>query len=77
MMERKEKCPKILDIGSGHHPRVDATHLCDLYVKSNKERGGPLLINDRSFIRCDIQHLPFKENQLCFCLCLPCFGTLR
>ena len=54
----------VLDIGSGHLPREDATHLCDLYPTSDKERGGHLKINQKPFVRCTVEFLPFQEN--CF-----------
>jgi len=50
-----------LDIGSGDRPHPDATHLCDLYVESNTERGGDIKI-DRPFVACSAEFLPFKED---------------
>jgi hypothetical protein len=55
----------ILDIGSGDHPHPDASHLCDLYIKSNAERVGNIIM-DRPFIACSVQFLPFMENSFEF-----------
>jgi hypothetical protein len=62
MQEQNSLQRFILDIGSGDHPRLDATHLCDLYVKTNIERGGPLKMGGKPFVRCAIDFLPFKDN---------------
>jgi SAM-dependent methyltransferase len=65
--EVKEQQNKlILDVGSGSNPRSDATHLCDLHVSSNNEREGNLLIDNRPFIRCSVEYLPFKEDAFAF-----------
>jgi len=55
----------ILDIGSGDRPHPDASHLCDLYVKSNAERGGKIVI-DRPFVACSTEFLPFRQNSFEF-----------
>lgn len=57
---------KILDIGSGHRPHKDATHLCDLYLKSDYERCGNLVLDNRPFIKCSIENLPFKKTTFDF-----------
>jgi len=58
---------KILDVGSGHHPLVQATHLVDKYPNSNAERRGQdLVIGDRIFVKADIECLPFDDNSFDF-----------
>lgn len=56
----------ILDIGSGDHPRLNATHLCDLYANSNAERSGPLRTDGKPFVRCTVEFLPFRDNSFIF-----------
>lgn len=56
----------VLDIGSGHRPHSDATHLCDLYVNYNVERGKSLIIDERPFVCCSIEYLPFKSDAFYF-----------
>jgi len=56
----------ILDIGSGDNPHPDATHLCDLYVRSNEERGGDVIIDERPFVICSAEYLPFRRDSFVF-----------
>jgi ubiquinone/menaquinone biosynthesis C-methylase UbiE len=57
---------RILDVGSGDNPHPNATHLCDLHINSNKERGGNIVIDERPFIRCSIDCLPFRKSTFDF-----------
>jgi SAM-dependent methyltransferase len=56
----------VLDIGSGDNPHPDATHLCDLYVSSNKERMRDVIIDERPFVICSAEYLPFRRNSFVF-----------
>ena len=56
----------VLDVGSGDNPHPDATHLCDLHVNSCTERGGALRIDGKTFVKCTIDYLPFKDNSFVF-----------
>lgn len=52
----------MLDIGSGHRPHPDATHLVDLYLKDDTERGKKLKRIGKFLIQADIEALPFKDK---------------
>lgn len=54
--------PRVLDIGSGHRPHIDATHLVDLYLEDDKERGKKLKCVGKILIQADIEALPFKAK---------------
>lgn len=57
----------ICDVGAGHHPLQQATHLVDKYPDSNIERRGQnLIIGNRQFTQADIQDLPFDDNSFHF-----------
>jgi ubiquinone/menaquinone biosynthesis C-methylase UbiE len=56
----------ILDIGSGDNPHADATHLCDLYISSNRERMRDIVIDERPFVLCCAEHLPFRSDAFVF-----------
>lgn len=57
-----------LDVGCGHRPRGDVN--CDLYVDASFHRspkrnviGEPLNLKlIPNFVKCDVQHLPFKDS---------------
>jgi hypothetical protein len=53
---------KVLDVGSGHKPFEDATHLVDLYLEDSKERGGALNRAGKITVVADIEALPFKPK---------------
>jgi hypothetical protein len=53
----------ILDVGSGHNPFPFAHVLCDLYDQDNSQRMGyKLRTVHKPFIKCDAQHLPFRNK---------------
>src|SRR3989449_11641579 len=52
----------ILDVGSGHRPHEDATHLVDLLPDDNSERGKPLKVLGRPIIRGTVEALPFRSK---------------
>lgn len=53
---------KVLDVGSGHHPHEDATHLVDLLPDDDSERGKPLKVLGRPIIRGTVEALPFRDK---------------
>jgi SAM-dependent methyltransferase len=53
---------KVLDIGSGHRPHIDATHLVDLHLEDNTERGKKLKRIGKFLIQANIEALPFKDG---------------
>jgi len=60
---------KVLDIGSGDNPFPLATHLADLYPHKTSHRAKKLIRDSRPFFVCDIEKLPFKNNEFDFVYC--------
>lgn len=57
----------VLEIGSGHNPRLRSDILCDKFF-DGRERQGKLII-DRPFIICDGEKLPFKDKTFDYIIC--------
>ena len=57
----------VLEIGSGHNPRLRSDVLCDKFF-DGRERQGKLII-DRPFIICDGEKLPFKDKTFDYIIC--------
>ncbi|MGB0908935.1 MAG: class I SAM-dependent methyltransferase [Nitrospirales bacterium] len=57
---RHEK--KVLDVGSGHRPNKEATHLVDLWQENNSERGKSIKRHGRPLIVATLEALPFKDQ---------------
>lgn len=53
---------RILDIGSGHRPHPDATHLLELYLTDDTERGKRLKVLGKLLIQGNVEALPFKDK---------------
>lgn len=53
---------RILDIGSGHRPHRDATHLLELYLTDDTERGKRLKVLGKALIQGNVEALPFKDK---------------
>ena len=53
---------RVLDVGSGHRPHEDATHLVDLLPEDDSERGGAVKLLGRSLVVATIEALPFKDK---------------
>ena len=51
-----------LDVGSGHRPHADATHLLDLLPEDDSERGKPIKRLGRPLILGTVESLPFKDK---------------
>ena len=52
----------LLDIGSGSHPHPHAEVTCDLFFNAEFQGGEINAKEQKNFIICDIQHLPFKTQ---------------
>lgn len=53
---------RVLDVGSGHRPHEDATHLVDLRLGDDSERGGAIKRLGRSLVVATVEALPFKDR---------------
>ncbi len=58
----------VLEIGSGHNPKVRADVLCDKYLLDDTERGGGI-VADRPFVVGDAEALPFKDGAFDYVIC--------
>ena len=56
----------VLDVGSGHRPHKDATHLVDLFPEDNTERGKPIKRHGRPLVAGTLEALPFKDQTFDF-----------
>jgi SAM-dependent methyltransferase len=59
---RKPSERRVLDVGSGHRPHEDATHLVDLLPEDNTERGKPMKHVGLPLIVATVESLPFKDK---------------
>jgi len=59
----------VLDVGSGGHPFPLATILADSYPGDSPHRSELLVRDERPFLICDIQNLPFKNKSIDFVCC--------
>lgn len=64
-----KSCEKVLDIGSGGYPFPYATHIADLYKGKTSHRSESLVRDNRPFIVCNIENLPFKNKEFDFIYC--------
>lgn len=51
---------RVLDVGSGHRPHEDATHLVELFPEDNTQRGKKMKMLGRTLIQANVEALPFK-----------------
>jgi uncharacterized protein YbaR (Trm112 family)/SAM-dependent methyltransferase len=58
----------VLEIGSGHNPKVRSDVLCDKYLFDDTERGGQLAV-DRPLVVADGERLPFRDNAFDYVIC--------
>ena len=56
----------VLDVGSGHRPHEDATHLVDLLPEDDTERGKPIKRHGRPLVAATLEALPFKNHTFDF-----------
>jgi SAM-dependent methyltransferase len=59
---RKPSQRRVLDVGSGHRPHEDATHLVDLLPEDDSERGKPLQHLGLPLLLATVESLPFKDK---------------
>lgn len=60
---------KVLDVGAGHIPFPFATHLSDLFDEETTHRSEPLYKDERPFIKCNIENMPFSDKEFDFVFC--------
>jgi len=60
---------KVLDIGSGGFPFPYATHLADFYPDTTSHRIEPLAVDERPYIKCNIEKMPFNDREFDFTYC--------
>ena len=53
---------RVLDVGSGHRPHGDATHLVDLLPDDDSERGKPIQRFGLPLVLATVEALPFKAK---------------
>lgn len=53
---------RVLDVGSGHRPHEDATHLVELLVENDTQRGKKMKVLGRTLIQADVEAIPFKDK---------------
>ncbi|HID56274.1 TPA: methyltransferase domain-containing protein [Candidatus Poribacteria bacterium] len=58
----------VLEIGSGHDPKVRSDVLCDKFIEDNTQRGGPI-VADRMLVAADGQYLPFADKSFDYTIC--------
>ena len=64
-LRRRLKKPsqrRVLDVGSGHRPHEDATHLVDLLPEDDSERGKPMQHLGLPLLLATVESLPFKDK---------------
>ncbi len=59
---RKPSQRRVLDVGSGHRPHEDATHLVDLLPEDDSERGKPIQQLGLPLLLANVESLPFKDK---------------
>ena len=71
-MERRKgrRAHPVLDVGSGSRPLHDADVLCDAFRERSIHRvDSSATVDDRPFVVCDLQHLPFTDRAFAFVHC--------
>lgn len=58
----------ILEIGSGHNPKIQSDILCDKFIDDSTQRGGDIT-TDRPIIEADGQYLPFANASFDYVIC--------
>ena len=65
----EDKYKKILDVGSGHMPHPQATHLCDKLTSDNIDRFGENLKIDKREFKSIKNKLPYKNKEFNYVIC--------
>lgn len=58
----------VLEVGSGHDPKIQSDVLCDKYIDDDTQRGGPI-VKDRAIVEADGQYLPFRTQAFDYVIC--------
>lgn len=58
----------VLEIGSGHNPKVQSDMLCDRHIDDDTQRGGTI-VKDRPIVEADGQYLPFRDKAFDYVIC--------
>jgi uncharacterized protein YbaR (Trm112 family)/SAM-dependent methyltransferase len=58
----------VLEIGSGHNPKIQSDVLCDKFIDDDTQRGGEL-VTDRPLVEADGQYLPFADRSFDYVIC--------
>ena len=58
----------ILEIGSGHNPKIQSDILCDKFIDDSTQRGGDIT-TDRPIVEADGQYLPFADASFDYIIC--------
>ncbi len=58
----------VLEIGSGHNPKIRSDILCDKFIDDDLQRGGSI-ISDRPLVEADGQSLPFADASFDYVIC--------
>ena len=58
----------ILEIGSGHNPKIRSDVLCDKFIDDDTQRGGKI-VADRPVVEADGQFLPFADASFDYVIC--------
>ena len=56
------KNPKIVDLGAGHRPMWDATHLVEMYIDDNTQRARSFKAGSRVVINSNIEKIPVENK---------------
>lgn len=58
----------VLEIGSGHNPKIRSDVLCDKFIADDEQRGGRI-VTDRPLVEADGQFLPFADAAFDYVIC--------
>ncbi len=58
----------VLEIGSGHNPKIQSDILCDKFINDDTQRGGTIVM-DRTMVAADGQYLPFSDASFDYVIC--------
>ncbi|MCZ6676990.1 MAG: methyltransferase domain-containing protein, partial [Candidatus Poribacteria bacterium] len=58
----------VLEIGSGHNPKIRSDVLCDKFIDDDTQRGGNI-VTDRPILEADGEYLPFADGSFDYVIC--------
>ncbi len=59
----------VLEVGSGHDPKIHASVLCDKFIEDDTQRGGKIWRDGRPLVAADAQALPFVDQSFDYVIC--------